>query len=113
MSERERIMRLMSASPKTLARIDCILEGRDDPAMLGTCGEGADDARLLTLSEAAQRLRLSRPTVYRLCVEGRLPFVQLSDNRGKRIRLRAVLDFANGTAGAASRVLGPGDVSAL
>ena len=95
MSERERIMRLMSASPKTLARIDDILAGRDDPA-IGDDNELRDDARLLTLTEAAERLRLSRPTVHKLCVAGRLPFVQLSENRGKRIRLRAVLDFARG-----------------
>lgn len=111
MSERERLMRLMAASPKMLARIDDILAGRDDPARCNA--DGDDDARLLTLTEAAARLRLSRPTVYKLCVEGRLPYVQMSDNRGKRIRLRAVLDFAKGNAAAVSRVADSSDVVAM
>jgi len=109
MSERERIMRLMSATPKTLARIDDILAGRDYSTREGT---GEDDVRLLTLGDAAKRLSLSRPTVYKLCTEGRLPYVQLSENRGKRIRLQAVLDFAKGS-GAASRVSDSGDIAAM
>lgn len=92
MSEKERIMRLMTAGPKVLARIDDILAGKDGAD--DCAGGGGECVRLLTLKDAAARLGLSRPTVYRLCMDGRLPYVQLSDNRGKRISVQAVADFA-------------------
>ena len=54
-----------------------------------------DDCRLVTYTEAAKRLNLSRPTVYRLVKLGRLEVVPLDGVN--RIRLKSVVDFANGT----------------
>ena len=52
------------------------------------------DVRLVTYTEAAARLNLSRPTVYRLAKLGRLEIVPLDGVN--RIRLKSVIDFANG-----------------
>jgi len=89
MSERERMMRLLSAPPATLAKVDVILNGTDGRAM-----EADDDCRLVTYTEAAKRLGLSRPTVYRLAKAGRLETVPLDGVN--RIRLRSIFAFANG-----------------
>jgi len=63
----------------------------------GTGGNDAgadDDCRLVTYTEAAKRLNLSRPTVYRLARAGRLEAVPLGG--AMRIRLSSVMDFAHG-----------------
>ena len=52
------------------------------------------DVRLVTYTEAAKRLNVSRPTVYRLARAGRLEVVPLDGVN--RIRLKSVIDFANG-----------------
>ena len=57
-------------------------------------GKVDDDLRLVTYTEAAKRLNLSRPTVYRLAKAGRLDVVPLDGVN--RIRLKSVIDFANG-----------------
>ena len=90
MSERERMMKLLAANPQTLARIDAVLNGTDG----GKPGKADDDCRLVTYTEAARRLNLSRPTVYRLARAGRLDVVPLDGVN--RIRLKSVIDFANG-----------------
>jgi len=86
MTERERMLKLLAASPATLARVDAVLSGMD--------GKADDDVRLCTYTAAAQRLNLSRPTIYRLVKLGRLETVSLDGTR--RIRLKSVIDFANG-----------------
>ena len=91
MTERERMMKILAANPATLARVDSILNGTDR----GT-EKADDDCRLVTFVEAAKRLNLSRPTIYRLVKNGRLGSVALDGTR--RIRLKSVIDFANGTA---------------
>ena len=48
---------------------------------------------VMTYTEAAKRLNLSRPTVYRLAKAGRLEVVPLDGVN--RIRLKSVIDFAN------------------
>lgn len=90
MTERERMLKLLAASPATLARVDAVLSGMD-----GKPGKADDDVRLCTFTEAASRLNLSRPTIYRLAKAGRLEVVPLDGTR--RIRLKSVIDFANGT----------------
>ena len=89
MSNEQRMMRLLTANPQTLAKVDAVLNGTD-----GKPGKADDDVRLVTFSEAAKRLNLSRPTVYRLAKAGRLETVPLDGVN--RIRLKSVIDFANG-----------------
>ena len=89
MSERERMMKLLAANPSTLAKVDAVLNGMD-----GRTAKADDDCRLVTYTEAAKRLNISRPTVYRLVKLGRLEIVPLDGVN--RIRLKSVLDFASG-----------------
>ena len=89
MSERERMMKLLAANPQTLARVDAVLNGTD-----GKPGKADDDCRLCTFTEAARRLNLSRPTVYRLAKAGRLDVVPLDGVN--RIRLKSIVAFVNG-----------------
>ncbi len=89
MSERERMMKLLAANPQTLAKVDAVLDGTD-----GKPDKADADCRLVTFTEAAKRLNLSRPTVYRLAKAGRLEVVPLDGVN--RIRLKSVIDFANG-----------------
>ena len=88
MSERERMMKLLAANPQTLGKVDAILDGTD-----GKPDKADDDCRLVTFTNAAKRLNVSRPTVYRLAKAGRLDVVPL--NGVSRIRLKSVIDFAN------------------
>lgn len=89
MNEKERLLKLLAASPATLAAVDAVLTGTDKK-------KADDDVRLCTYSEAAQRLNLSRPTIYRLVKLGRLETVSLDGTR--RIRVKSLVAFANGTA---------------
>ena len=88
MSERERMMKLLAATPQTLARVDAVLNGTD-----GRATKADDDCRLVTYTEAARRLNLSRPTVYRLAKAGRLDVVPL--NGVNRIKLQSVFDYVS------------------
>lgn len=94
MSEKDRMIKLFAANPKTLARIDAILDGSD------TTPTPVDmDCRTITFTEAARRLGVSRPTIYRLTRAGRLAVVPLGGVN--RIKLQSVFDyFANGKANA-------------
>lgn len=89
MSNEQRMMRLLTANPQTLAKVDAVLNGTD-----GKPGKTDDDCRLITYTEAARRLNLSRPTIYRLAKARRLEVVPLDGVN--RIRLASVIDFANG-----------------
>ena len=89
MRDNERLMRLLAATPQTLAKVDAVLGGTD-----GRPDKADVDARLITYTEAARRLNLSRPTVYRLVKLGRLEVVPLDGV--SRVRLQSVIDFANG-----------------
>lgn len=51
--------------------------------MQGNVTDGADS--LLTVKEAARRLKVSTATVYALCESGRLPYVRISTHS---IRIR-------------------------
>ena len=95
MSERERMMKLLAANSATLARVDAVLNGTDGKDRKAE-RKGDSDLRLITYTEAAKRLCLSRPTVYRLVRLGRLASVKL--NGVSRIRLSSVAEFAEGSA---------------
>ena len=92
MSNEQRMMRLLTANPATLAKIDAVLGGTD-----GGAAKADADLRLVTYTEAARRLNISRVTVYRLVKLGRLETVPLGGTN--RIRLKSVVDFANGANG--------------
>ena len=81
-------MRLMTANPATLAKVDAVLIGTD-----GKAARADEDCRLITFTEAARRLNLSRPTVYRLARLGRLEIVPLDGVN--RIRLKSIINFAH------------------
>ena len=89
MSERERMMKLLAANPQTLAKVDAVLNGTD-----GNTAKCDEDCRLVTFTEAARRMNVSRPTVYRLVKAGRLAVVPL--NGVNRIKLQSVVDCVNG-----------------
>ena len=90
MTTNERFRRMTDATPAMLARIDSVLEGTDG----GTIAKRDEDTRLITYTEAAMRLNLSRPTIYRLTKLGRLDVVPLDGVN--RVRLQSVFDFAAG-----------------
>ena len=86
----ERLAAILAANPKTLARIDAILDGEDS-----TSGEKHDaDCRTVTFTDAARRMGVSRMTIYRLVKAGRLRVVPLLGVN--RIALSSVEDYANG-----------------
>ena len=90
MTTNDRMIKIATANPQTLAAIDAVLNGTT-----GKPNKEDADVRLVTYTEAAKRLNLSRPTVYRLVKLGRLEVVPLDGVN--RVRLQSVIDFANGT----------------
>lgn len=92
MTQSERLIKLGAATPAMWAKIDAILEGRDTtPSKMP---KADPDTRTITFTEAAKRLNLSRPTVYRLVKKHRLDTVPLDGVN--RIVLQSVFDFAAG-----------------
>ena len=89
MTDKDRMLRVLNASPEMLRKIDDILMDRDK-----RCQSSDEDIRTLTFTEAAERLRVSRPTIYRLVKSSRLETVALEGSR--RIRLQSLLDVAFG-----------------
>lgn len=85
---KEIMMKLAMATPEKLARVNAVLDGTD-----GVSGKADAECRLVTYTEAARRLKLSRPTIYRLAKQGRLQVVEL--NGVNRITLKSVFDFCN------------------
>ena len=89
MSTNERLLKLATATPQVLAKVDAILNGTDT-----TTRAPDKDCRLVTYTQAAKMMKVSRPTVYRLAKCGRLDVVPL--NGVNRIRLQSVIDCVNG-----------------
>ena len=85
MNANERLMKLATASPAVLAAVDAALAGRATPRLVNK------ECRLVTYTEAAQLLNLSRQTVYKLVKQGRLETVPI--NGARRIRLSSIHDF--------------------
>lgn len=88
MTTNERLLKLATATPPLLAQVDAVLEGRRDR-------HPAPETRLLSISEAARQLSVSRMTIYRLKKAGRLATVQLPGGTN-RISLASVQAFAAG-----------------
>ena len=83
------MMRVLNANPETLRKIDDVLMGRDRPVL-----NLRNETRLLTLTEVAERLNISRPSVYRLLKAGRLDSVALDGVN--RVTLRSVMELSLG-----------------
>lgn len=88
MRTEERLQKLLVADPSKLAQIDAILSGK------ATAPARREETRLITISEAAKMLGISRPTAYKLIRERRLDAIELDGI--SRIRLQSVLDFSMG-----------------
>ena len=87
MNTNERLMKLATASPAVLAKVDAVLNGR-------AADRSADkDCRLVTLAEAAKMLQISRPTLGRLIKSGRISSVTLGVS--PRVPIAAIHDFVN------------------
>ena len=71
MTTEQRISALLAAPPAILARVDAALSGQAEPAPT------PPPARLLTHSEAARRLSVSRVTAWRMEKDGVLPVVEI------------------------------------
>ena len=88
MTDKERILRVLNASPEMLRKIDDILMDRGKKS-----GGSDEDLRTVTFKEAAIRLGISRPTVYRMVKSGRLETVKLEGCH--RIRVQSLIDVAS------------------
>ena len=89
MSTNERLLKLATASPAVLAKVDAVLNGTDTTTRIPD-----KDCRLVTYTEAARMMNISRPTVYRLAKARRLDVVPL--NGVNRIRMQSVIECVNG-----------------
>jgi len=91
MTDRERWRYLATADDATLEQVDRVLMGeRLTPA------NGEQSLALLTLTETAKRLNVSRVTIYRMLQRGTLKSVPL--NGVHRIKMQSVLDYLDGRA---------------
>lgn len=88
MTQNERLVKLGTAGPALLAQVDAVLDGRKT-------FRKEPETRLLSISQAARTLGVSRMTVYRLKKNGRLPTVTLPGGT-PRIPLAAVQALAAG-----------------
>ena len=74
MTTEARIQNLLQADAEKLAQVDSILEGRATEAT-------NTDRRLLSMTQAAETLNLSRQTIWRMVKENRLPVVEIRRGR--------------------------------
>ena len=83
MTTNERLIKLATATPEQWAQVDAILEGR-------AVRKNDAELRLLSVTDTAKMLDVSRMTVYRLKKAGRLASVELPGGT-ERITLASVL----------------------
>ena len=74
MTTETRIQTLLSADADTLAQVDNVLSGTANKTEPG-------DRRLLSMTDAAETLGLSRQTIWRMVKENRLPVVEIRRGR--------------------------------
>jgi excisionase family DNA binding protein len=84
-----RFQKLLTAGKEALEKIDAILEGtaKNDNQLPA-------DRRLLNMTEAAEVLNLSRPTIWRMCRDGELEFIEIREGT-RRVPSQAITDFLN------------------
>lgn len=90
MSKEEIMMRILTAPPDTLVKVEGILNGRPIEVVPG-------DRRLLTFTDAARELNVSRITIHRMVSDGRLPVVETRLGR-RRVASQAITAFLKGGA---------------
>lgn len=90
MTNETRMLKLLTASPKMLAKVDQLLSGDESHTQ-----SAIPDMRTCTLTEASRWLRVSRPTVYRLIKRGILRTVNL--NGHPRVLVQSLADYTSGT----------------
>lgn len=86
MTDNERIIKVATATQAEKAKIDAIFNHTDTQ-------KRSDDFELMQIVEVARRLRVSRPTVYRLIRLGKLKVVNL--NGCRRVTHQSLVDFVN------------------
>lgn len=70
MTVESRITRILTATPAQLERLDAVLENN-------AAAVEAVNTKLLTFTNAAKLLGVSRQTVWRMITEGRLPTIEI------------------------------------
>jgi excisionase family DNA binding protein len=92
MSKEEIIGRVLQADPATLKKIEGVFTGATEAqAQQAT----PTDRRLLTFTEAAEVLNLSRMTIQRMVEDGRLPAIETRSGR-QRIASAEITRFLEG-----------------
>jgi excisionase family DNA binding protein len=89
MSKEELIGKVLTATPEQLKAVEQAFTGNTGAT------ETPTDRRLLTQTEAAAILGVSRMTTFRMIRDGRLPAVEIRNGR-VRIPSQALTFFANG-----------------
>ena len=89
MTDNERMVRVATATPAEKAKIDAIFNHQDADER-----KPEADCTLATYTQVARKLKLSRPSIYRLCKMGRLEVVPICGVN--RIRMQSVLDLIDG-----------------
>jgi len=74
MTTEARIQNLLQADAEKLAQVDSILQG-------GGANAAPTDRRLLSMTQAAETMGLSRQTIWRMIKEDRLPVVEIRRGR--------------------------------
>lgn len=97
-----RMQMLLSATPAVLAKIDAVLSGDDTHVP-----KKDPDCRTCTLTEAARRMGVSRPTIYRLIERGAIRTVEL--NGVSRVTLQSLFDHVRNGEKARGIVVGGGE----
>ena len=87
MTANERMMKICSASPVTLAKIDAVLNG-DDTAV----PQREPDLSSCTITAAARKYKVSRPTMHRLIRAGKIKVLYL--NGVRRVLNQSLVDYA-------------------
>lgn len=90
MTKDARMLKILTADAKVLARIDRILTGDDVQA------NTMPNVKTCTLADASRMLDYSRPTIYRLIKKGILQTVDL--NGHPRVLIQSIIDYTNGAS---------------
>ena len=88
-SATERMQKILAAGDSALARIDAILAGADNAPT-----KREEETRLITITEAAERLKVTRATVYNMVLRGQLAARPVCGR--KRITMQSITDLING-----------------
>jgi excisionase family DNA binding protein len=92
MSKEEIIGKILQADPSQLKRIEGVFNNEPEPQAKAT----PTDRRLLTFTDAAQTLGLSRMTIQRMVEDGRLQAIETRSGR-QRIASAEITRFLEGS----------------